>query len=244
MYKNYIFDLYGTLVDINTNEEKAYLWERMAEFYGYYGAMYKPNELKKAYKKACKDEKEKNAQFDCPEIKVEYVFLRLFKDKGIDADINLAIHAGQMFRIISTKYIKLYDGVIELFEELKKRGKRIYLLSNAQKIFTEYEIKLLGIYDYFDGIVLSSEESCCKPDKNYYEIVLNRYNLKKEESIMIGNDEIADIKGSYEAGLDSLYIHANISPEIKGELLSKYTIMDGDFTKVKDLVLSKEAKNE
>ena len=237
MYKNYIFDLYGTLVDINTNEEKAYLWEKMAEFYGYYGAMYKPNELKKAYKKACEDEKEKNAQFDCPEIKVEYVFLRLFKNKGIDADINLAIHAGQMFRIISTKYIKLYDGVIDFLKELKKKGKKVYLLSNAQEIFTVPEMKMLGIYDYFDGIIISSSENCKKPDKKFYEIVINKYNLNKKESIMIGNDCITDIKGAYDANLDSLYIHSNISPEVKGELLSTYSIMDGDFTKVSKLIL-------
>lgn len=30
MYQNYIFDLYGTLVDIHTNENKHYLWEKMA----------------------------------------------------------------------------------------------------------------------------------------------------------------------------------------------------------------------
>lgn len=29
MYKNYIFDLYGTLLDIHTNESKKYLWEKM-----------------------------------------------------------------------------------------------------------------------------------------------------------------------------------------------------------------------
>ena len=37
-YKNYIFDLYGTLIDINTNEWSAQLWKKMAILYGYYGA--------------------------------------------------------------------------------------------------------------------------------------------------------------------------------------------------------------
>ena len=27
-YENYIFDLYGTLVDIRTNEKKTYLWQK------------------------------------------------------------------------------------------------------------------------------------------------------------------------------------------------------------------------
>ena len=98
---------------------------------------------------------------------------------------------------------------------------------------------MLHITKYFDGIVISSDEGCRKPDKKFYEIVLNRYNLKKEESIMIGNDPITEIKGSYEAGLDSLYINSNISPKNVKEkdLLSKYTIMDGDFRKIQPLIL-------
>lgn len=46
-YENYIFDLYGTLVDIHTDEEKTELWEKLAQFYGYYGAVYTAEELKK-----------------------------------------------------------------------------------------------------------------------------------------------------------------------------------------------------
>ena len=45
-YENYIFDLYGTLVDIHTDEEKTELWEKLAQFYGYYGAVYTAEELK------------------------------------------------------------------------------------------------------------------------------------------------------------------------------------------------------
>ena len=31
-YENYIFDLYGTLVDIHTDEEKTELWEKLRSF--------------------------------------------------------------------------------------------------------------------------------------------------------------------------------------------------------------------
>lgn len=37
-YDNYIFDLYGTLVDIHTDESDTAIWEKLAMFYGYYGA--------------------------------------------------------------------------------------------------------------------------------------------------------------------------------------------------------------
>lgn len=48
-YQNYVFDLYGTLVDIHTDEEQQMLWEKMAMFYGYQGAFYTPAELHDAF---------------------------------------------------------------------------------------------------------------------------------------------------------------------------------------------------
>lgn len=237
MYKNYIFDLYGTLVDIHTDEEQEYLWKKITDFYGFHGAIYTPEELRKEYKLLCAAEGEKIKDVEWAEIQIEKVFLELFTKKGVDVTLELATHVGEIFRIISTEYLKLYDGVIEFMELLKKKKKKIYLLSNAQEIFTVPEMKYLGIYDYFDGVVISSSEECKKPDPKFYNIVLNRYDLDKKESIMIGNDYITDIKGAHDSGLDSLYIHSNLSPEIKGKLLSKYSIMDGDFKKVKDIVV-------
>ena len=88
---------------------------------------------------------------------------------------------------------------------------------------------MTGIYDDFDYVMISSDEGCAKPDRMFYQRLLDKFGLDPKESIMIGNDYIADIKGSYEAGIDSLYLHTNISPEIKGELLAKYQIMSGSL---------------
>ena len=46
MYSTYIFDLYGTLVDIHTDESKKILWEKLALFYGFYGASILPENFK------------------------------------------------------------------------------------------------------------------------------------------------------------------------------------------------------
>ena len=48
-YQNYIFDLYGTLVDIHTDEDQPAAWAALARFYSYYGARYAPDELHAAY---------------------------------------------------------------------------------------------------------------------------------------------------------------------------------------------------
>jgi len=49
MYDNYVFDLYGTLVDIHTEENDAKVWEKLSLFYGFHGALYAPQELQESY---------------------------------------------------------------------------------------------------------------------------------------------------------------------------------------------------
>lgn len=116
MYNNYIFDLYGTLVDIRTNENSGYLWKKMQEFYGFYGAHYTSVELKREYARLCREEGKKFKGKEDFEITIENVFEGLFTNKGIEVSQDTIKVACEFFRIISTKFVKLYDGVIDLFE--------------------------------------------------------------------------------------------------------------------------------
>jgi len=234
-YKNYIFDLYGTLLDINTNEWSGYLWKKMQEFYGFHGAVYTPVELKKAYFRICREEEEKLAKkYEYPEIQLENVFKKLFEEKGVKVDKKTCVITGQFFRIISTKFIKLYDDTLDTIMTLKEKGKKVYILSNAQQIFTESEIRYTGLYELFDGIILSSDESCRKPDTRFFGILFDRYGLEKSESVMIGNDENTDIGGAKAFGIDSIYLHTDISPgdTDPDKVTATYVFKDGKLSNV------------
>ena len=238
MYKNYIFDLYGTLVDINTDENKEDLWEKLSLFYSLKGAIYEAKELKDTYLEKVENELKMISDTKYPDFPLEKVFNSLYEDKGVKASDQLVEDTAQFFRVLSIKYVKLYDGVIELLEELKAKGKKIYLLSNAQRVFTLFEMKMLGIEKYFDDILFSADYKVCKPDSKFYKILLDKHNLDNKESIMIGNDCICDIEGADNVGLDSLYLHSNLSPEIKDELKSTYSIMKMDVSKVAELIIN------
>lgn len=244
MFKNYMFDLYGTLIDINTDEWSLSLWKKLSILYRYKGAGYTPREINRKYCEYVEDEKKRvrrrHPEYSVIDIKIEKVFRRLFREKGVRVTAKEIDFVCAAFRCCSTKYIKLYDGVIDLLDTLKARGKRIYLLSNAQRKFTENELNMFGLTEYFDGIVISSDEECSKPDRHYYDALINRYGLNRSETIMIGNDYISDIKGAKDSGLKSLYIHQSISPEIKGELLADFKVMDGDVYKIKELIINNE----
>lgn len=222
-YENYVFDLYGTLVDIHTDENSEGLWEKLALFLGYYKAVYEPQELKTRYELLVKEsecalkqtleEDPHYAHEASPEIEITEVFQKLYREKGIDADEALARYTGQFFRVLATEYVKVYPGTKEMLAHLKELGKKVYLLSNAQRIFTAYEMNVLGIAEYFDDILISSDFQTKKPDERFFGILLERHKLDVEKSLFIGNDARCDIGGARKAGMHSFYVNSNISPK-------------------------------
>lgn len=249
-YETYIFDLYGTLVDIHTEEETETVWEKLALFYGYYDALYEPKELQQAFRSLIAgreaemrkemqspQSREADTHEAFPEVEIEEIFLELFQRKGVEADLTLAVHAGQFFRILTTEYIRLYDGAKELLAALKEAGGKLYLLSNAQRIFTEYELHTLGIASYFDDIFISSSCGVKKPDERFFCMLLDKHHIDVSKAIMIGNDMNSDICGAKQVGLSSFYIHSNISPELEGEPEADEVLLHMDMKAVKERLL-------
>lgn len=222
-YDNYVFDLYGTLVDIHTKEDVPELWEKLALFFGYYGAIYQPVQLQERYQQLVTESEYKLKQSleedprytheASPEIEITEVFEKLYQEKGIVVDKSLAIHTGQFFRALSTDYVRLYPGTQQMLASLKEMGKKVYLLSNAQRIFTAYEMKALDITKYFDDILISSDYHTKKPDERFFHILLERHKLEVSHSLYIGNDSRCDVGGAKGVGMSVFYVNSNISPK-------------------------------
>lgn len=235
-YDTYVFDLYGTLVDIHTEEEDTNLWEKLAMFYGYYGALYAPEELQKIYGELVKGKEAslkmtlegdpRYAHEASPEIEITDVFEELFVRKGITPTKELSVHAGQFFRVLSTVYVKVYPGTVEMLQRLKDHGKKIYLLSNAQRIFTEYEMRVLDIFKLFDAVLISSDYQTKKPDKRFFDILIENYNIDVEKTLFIGNDSRTDIGGAQSVNFDTFYVNSNISPENDKAETADYVVED------------------
>ena len=208
-YKNYIFDFYGTLCNIWTNERKRYLWENLVEVFRCQGIIYHANELQKKYLSLCAEETErmqKEKQYDLIEIDLVKVFEGLYLYKGVTASEETLKEAMVVFRLLSMEYMSVFKGVRQLLTQLREDGCKVYLLSNAQAVFTEYEMDKLDMKKYFDGICYSSDAGYRKPSGKFFDHLFDQYDLKKEESIMIGNDLYSDIKAAHDYGLASVYI--------------------------------------
>ncbi len=230
-YQNYIFDLYGTLVDIHTDEGKPGFWKKMAAYFGDRGAAYEAAGLQKDYLELVRrKESELKGRLDhargadshesSPEIHLEDVFEELYRVKGIVPTDALIRDTALEFRKRSTTHLRAYAGCEQLLTAIHEAGRKAYLLSNAQHIFTEWEMRTLGIWDLFDGIFISSDHGCRKPDPRFFRALLEAYDLSPSECLMIGNDPANDIAGAAAVGMDTCYIHSALSPRWEGEVLA------------------------
>lgn len=213
-YTDLVFDLYGTLVDIHT-EENELVWEKTALYFCYYGADYSGKSLKAAFDaEMTRREAQAGQSYEVfPDIPFDSVMADLFRAKGVvqDAD-SLGLNAAQVFRIASTEYIRLYDGVLEALAALREKGFRLWLLSNAQRAFTAYELRLLGLGPQFDGVYLSSDYACRKPDVRFFRTLLDEQKFDPSTCLMIGNDRDTDIAGAKSVLMATLYMHTNLTP--------------------------------
>ena len=214
-YTDLIFDLYGTLVDIHT-EESAEVWEKTALYFGFYGAHCTGTQLKAAFEKSLADREAKAGQsYECfPDIPFEQIMAELFVQLGVTENADaLGVNAAQLFRISSIEYLRLYPHVLEALAALRKKGYRLWLLSNAQRIFTAYELRHLGLGGQLDGVYISSDYRCRKPDIRFYQALMQEQKLDPQRCLMIGNDRETDIAGARNAGMATLYMHTDLTPD-------------------------------
>lgn len=241
MYKNFVFDVYGTLVDIHTNEYDLNTWQKLANTLAFYDVNYTAEELKEAYFMSCDLQiRLGKKDFKVPEVDVVEVFKHLFENKGKKAGKTLATHLAQEFRAFSTERLRLYPDVIETLKQLKRARKKLYILSNAQRCYTKPELEKLNLLKYFTGIVYSSDYKCAKPDAKLFDITCDKFKLNKSETIYIGNDPATDVDGARGAKIDSLWIKSNLTdPDAKPKFPSKYVVENGDFKEIAKLLLKK-----
>lgn len=95
---------------------------------------------------------------------------------------------------------------VNIMKALKEKGYKIYYLSNFHSAAFEYVTGKYEFFKTFDGGVVSFKEKKLKPEKEIYEILVNRYNLKPEESIFI-DDVLENVEGASKVGIQTVHLY-------------------------------------
>ena len=123
---------------------------------------------------------------------------------GID-DFALAQTFENNFLDEILNYNDLVEGAFELLEDLAEKKYHLHILSNGFMEVTYRKCELSGIKNYFETITSADEINIRKPHPEIYEYALNKAGAKIEESMMIGDDWIADVEGGKSFGLKVIF---------------------------------------
>lgn len=114
------------------------------------------------------------------------------------------------------QYIEAYYGrwkemlggpiheTVEIFKQLKETGKyKIYALTNWSAETFPVALELYEFLHWFDGRVVSGEEKMRKPFREFYQLILDRFELSPHQTLFI-DDNVRNAKAAEEMGIQTI----------------------------------------
>ncbi len=203
--KGIIFDLYNTLIDIDTDEESINTYEAVSKWLIYQGVKISAEDLLNDYMRMAKEGMETKWE-KYPEIRVEEIFARICKShalRDIDED-RLGVETARAFRAGSLRRLQLFPQSLHLLQELKSYPKVI--VSNGQRSFSEQEMRYFGLYEQFTHVIFSSDFGHKKPDPRIFLEAAKLMGREPEEIMCIGDSFENDIVPSSRLGMRAMHI--------------------------------------
>lgn len=145
-----LFDLYGTLVDIQVDEDSPALWAGSSAALKGSRESVGPVEMRSRFQSMLREESEGGREGFI----MEPVFRGLLASLGASEDVG---RIGRLFRQLSLKELTLRSYVVPLFEGLRRSGARIGIVSNTEAVLTRFDLDRFPILLMVDTIVLSSD---------------------------------------------------------------------------------------
>ena len=213
-YKDLFFDLDHTLWDFETNSKETiqelYNTYHLADlgivdFDGFYDTYSAHNHrLWDRYTKGFIKQEE---------LRWKRVYLSLLDFKV--ANEKLSKEMSQAYLEILPNKQHLFPYTIEILDYLKEKQYKMHLITNGFESVQFKKIKNSGIADYFIEVITSEASNSLKPHKDIFEYALKNTNATVTESIMIGDNESADIQGGINIGMDTIFVnHIQATPTI------------------------------
>lgn len=110
-------------------------------------------------------------------------------------------------------------AMVNLIEQLKQNGHRLYLLSNTNGIHVPFFTREYPVFKHFSGAVYSHQAGVMKPEPAIYQAAIQKFDLTPECTIYIDDLE-ANVVGGREAGLLGICYdpnqHATLLDELRG----------------------------
>jgi putative hydrolase of the HAD superfamily len=131
-------------------------------------------------------------------------------------DDKLAKQLSDEYLVILPTQKMLFPYTLEIIEYLTAKSYQLHLITNGFDNIQWGKLRSSQIDHCFKEVITSEKAMSLKPHKAIFEYALQGTGAALHESIMIGDNLDADIKGAMDAGLDTIFVnHINEPTELK-----------------------------
>jgi putative hydrolase of the HAD superfamily len=205
-----LFDVNGTLIDIETDERMEEAYRAVGHFLTYQGISLRRGEVRDIYFQIMKDQfaasTELYPEFDAVAVWRELVdryateYTRCLSPERLR---QMPQFLAELHRGVSRKRLAPYPQTQEILAQLKTRY-RLAVVSDAQSAYGVAELRAAGFAGYFAPIIISGDYGYRKPDTRLFQAALSELQVCPEEAIFVGNDRFRDVFGARLAGMKTI----------------------------------------
>ena len=225
-----LFDVNGTLIDIETDEGLEEIYRAIAHFLLYQGISLHRWEVRDLYFQLMQQQREGSAEtfaeWDAVEVWREFLHTKAndyTRSLPSEKQEQLPLFLAELHRGISRKRLRLYPQVQETLDQLRPHY-RMAVVSDAQSAFAVPELRAVGLVHYFNPIIVSGDYGYRKPDSRLFQKALDALQLRPEQVLFLGNDLYHDIFGAHQAGMKAIFVSYNQSDTSYQNIAPDYTI--------------------
>lgn len=225
-----LFDVNGTLIDIETDEGLEEIYRAIAHFLLYQGISLHRWEVRDLYFQLMQQQREQSrepfVEWDAVEVWREFLHIKASdytRSLSSEKREQLPLFLAQLHRGISRKRLRLFPQVQETLDQLRPRY-RMAVVSDAQSAFAVPELQAVGLTHYFNPIIVSGDYGYRKPDVRLFQQALNALQVRPEQALFLGNDLYHDIFGAQQAGMKAIFVSYNQSVTANQNIAPDYII--------------------
>jgi putative hydrolase of the HAD superfamily len=116
--------------------------------------------------------------------------------------------------------LEVSPDVIETLVQLRKRGIKTGIITNAFERDFQRILSQLKLSDFFDIVVGTDTCKKIKPDKGIFLYTVGRLGIKPDEALFVGDSLENDFEGAKNSGLTALLIDRENKSTIFGSIQS------------------------
>ncbi|KZZ84661.1 HAD family hydrolase [Bacillus sp. SJS] len=102
------------------------------------------------------------------------------------------------------------QNTIYLLNAIRKQLK-VAIITNGSTPRQKAKILNTNLDDYFDIIIISEEVGFSKPDKDIFELALNKLDVKPESALFVGDDIVRDIGGCQNVNIKGIWFNPHMN---------------------------------